>query len=87
MLGLLTGALIAPVGQEALAATDFLPIEEAFQPSAEALSADQLAVRWQIAPGYYLYQSKFRLRSDTEGITLGQPELPPGEVRQDQFFG
>ncbi|MBK5970435.1 MULTISPECIES: protein-disulfide reductase DsbD [Thiorhodovibrio] len=87
MLGLLTGALLAPVGQEALAATDFLPVEEAFQPSAEALSADQLAVRWQIAPGYYLYQSKFRLRSDTAGITLGKPELPPGEVRQDQFFG
>ncbi|EIC23500.1 protein-disulfide reductase DsbD [Thiorhodovibrio frisius] len=82
---LLLAGLICLLGGPARA--DFLPVEQAFQPEVAALSANELVVRWQIAPGYYLYQNKLRFRTETPGVTLGQPQLPPAEVRQDQFFG
>ena len=42
---------------------------------------------WDITSGYYLYANKIRLRSLTEGIEVGKPDLPKGETRQDEFFG
>ncbi|WP_200284478.1 protein-disulfide reductase DsbD [Rhabdochromatium marinum] len=71
----------------AQAAAEFLPVEQAFQPTAEVLTPNEIALRWQIAPGYYLYQSKFRFRSDAQGLSLKPAQFPPAEVKQDKFFG
>ncbi|HHO8917585.1 protein-disulfide reductase DsbD [Pseudomonas aeruginosa] len=64
--------------------TDLLPVEKAFRFTWERLDDGQVQLRWQIAPGYYLYQK--RLRFDGLDPAL-QPQLPPGESHSDEFFG
>ena len=71
----------------ALADEAFLLPEQAFQVAAQADGADAVRVRWTIAEGYYLYQGKFRFTTQTPGIALGTPALPPAETKQDPYFG
>ncbi|MCP3870990.1 MAG: protein-disulfide reductase DsbD [Gammaproteobacteria bacterium] len=66
---------------------DFLLPGDAFRVSAEMGSENQLIVRWDIADGYYLYQSKFKFSTDDSGVQLGTPDLPPSELKKDDFFG
>lgn len=54
---------------------------------AEVLDSERIQISWDIAPGYYLYRSKLRFVSQTPGIALGSPRLPPAETKQDEFFG
>jgi thiol:disulfide interchange protein DsbD len=46
-----------------------------------------VVLNWEVADGYYLYLNKFKFRSLTEGMAAGEPELPKGETRHDEFFG
>ncbi len=71
----------------ALADEAFLPPEQAFQVAAQAAGADAVRVRWSIVAGYYLYQGKLRFATQTPGIALGTPALPPAETKQDAYFG
>lgn len=80
-LGILT------LGASAAAEDDFLMPDQAFVVSGEAEGPDAVRVRWAIADGYYMYRSKFRFTSQTEGIVAGRPELPAGTTKQDEFFG
>jgi thioredoxin:protein disulfide reductase len=68
----------------------FLPVDQAFQFYTSLDSAERLSIHWQIAPGYYLYQDKFRfaavLTEDTEAIEL-PAALPEGIAHNDEFFG
>ncbi len=82
----LIGVVAALLAGTAIATTDFLKPDEAFKLSARS-AGDRIEATWQIADGYYLYRNKFRLQSDTPGVELGAPTLPPGERRQDEFFG
>jgi thiol:disulfide interchange protein DsbD len=82
----LLGALAGLLAGAAVAAADFLKPDEAFKLSARSVG-DRIEATWRIADGYYLYRSKFRLQSETPGVDLGAPALPPGERRQDEFFG
>ena len=67
---------------------ELLAPEQAFIFSAEVRDASTIVARWQIAEGYYLYGSKFNFAiPDASGITTGQPQLPPGERKNDEFFG
>lgn len=66
---------------------DFLLPDQAFRISGKADGPDRVVVRWEIADGYYLYQSKLRFRSETLGVTPGSPELPPAKTKNDEFFG
>jgi thiol:disulfide interchange protein DsbD len=59
---------------------------EAFRARATG-TPDGVRVQWVIADGYYLYRSKFRVRADTPGVELGEPVLPQGEIKTDEFFG
>ncbi|MDR5867090.1 protein-disulfide reductase DsbD [Halomonas koreensis] len=65
---------------------DFLPVNEAFQPSAWH-DGETLVVGFENAEGYYLYRHRFALASDAAGVTLGEPRLPAGEAKTDQFLG
>ena len=66
----------------------FLPVEQAFRVSAEALAPDQVRVTWVIAPGYYLYQKRLKFAlADGQPATLGPPQLPKGLDHTDEFFG
>ena len=64
---------------------DLLPVDEAFQISSE-LTDEQLLVTVAIADGYYLYRDRLFLRT-LAGPQLGQPQLPPGKLITDEFFG
>ncbi len=67
---------------------EFLPPDEAFRLSTEVTGPNTIVARWDIAPDYYMYRDKFAFELvEGEGISLGQAELPPGEVKQDEFFG
>lgn len=72
---------------QALADHHFLKPDEAFPVSAEAKGERSLRVTWQVADGYYLYQSKFRFTADTPGAVLGDPDLPPAKTKNDPVFG
>jgi thiol:disulfide interchange protein DsbD len=81
--------LVAALAHGALpgAPPDLLEPDQAFRFSARALGADAIEVRYQIAPGYYLYRDKFQFTVAPASVEVGAPELPPGERRTDEFFG
>ncbi|MEE8379475.1 MAG: protein-disulfide reductase DsbD, partial [Gammaproteobacteria bacterium] len=67
---------------------DFLPPEQAFTFSAEALDGNTIRVHWDIVDDVYLYQNKFKFKlKDANGITLGQPTMPEGKTKVDEYFG
>ncbi len=82
---MLAMAMSAPVAGQ-ITMDDLLPVEEAFALSASA-EPDKVRLTWQIADGYYMYRHAFRVESDSEGIELGELEIPPGEETYDEFFG
>ena len=59
--------------------------EKAFRFSAQAIDAQTLELRWEIAPGYYMYRDKFKFA--VEPGSLGKVELPQGQVKEDENFG
>lgn len=59
--------------------------EKAFRFSAQVIDAQTIEVRWEIAPGYYMYRDKFKF-SVAPG-TLGKIDLPAGLVKEDETFG
>ena len=64
-----------------------LPVDEAFKVSATGVSGEEVLLSWQIADGYLLYQNKFKLQSQTEGIELGKTDFPKGKIKHDEVFG
>jgi len=62
-----------------------LPNEQAFAFSARGVDERTVEARFVIADGYYLYRD--RLKFAVEPGALGGPALPPGKVKEDQFFG
>ncbi|WP_457667307.1 protein-disulfide reductase DsbD [Thiolapillus sp.] len=65
---------------------ELLKPDQAYSISGEA-TGDRIIVRWDIADGYYLYRNKFRFKADSKEISLGSPDLPPGKIKKDPFFG
>ena len=63
---------------------EFLPVEEAFVFDFEQ-NDDLLTVTFDIADAYYLYKHQFKLV--TKNATIGEPSLPEGKEKQDEFFG
>ena len=85
LIGFLLVALAAHV--PAQESEELLEPERAFAFSAKVVSADQIAVTWQIAPGYYMYADKFHFESDPQGVALGEIIFPPTKIKRDEFFG
>lgn len=71
---------------EPIAKPALLPVQQAFAYSANA-TADRLVLDYQVAPGYYLYVDKFKFISETANVRLAEPQIPLGEIKQDEFFG
>lgn len=67
--------------------SELLDPDVAFAVSAKALNDQELEVRWQVAPGYYMYRHRINFRADNEEIELGEPVLPDGKRYNDEFFG
>ncbi|HEU0224203.1 MAG TPA: protein-disulfide reductase DsbD [Steroidobacteraceae bacterium] len=75
--------LLGPTGNQ----DQFLPVDEAFRFAASADGGAQLALDWQIAPGYYLYRHRVSAKTATEGFALGEVAMPAGKRKTDEFFG
>ena len=87
LLSFVTLLLLAPLFGHAVEEGDLLEPEKAFAFSAQVLDANTIEVRFQIADGYYLYHNKFKFEIEPKDITLGAAQIPPGKVKQDEFFG
>lgn len=66
---------------------EFLDAEEAFQLAPVASESDEINLYWKIAEGYYLYRDRISIKTDDSSLQLGQPQLPPGKEKHDEFFG
>ncbi len=66
---------------------ELLEPEKAFRFSARLIAADRLEVRYEIAPGYYMYRDKFRFAAEPASISLDASQLPAGKIKKDEFFG
>jgi len=66
LLLLLTSLLISGFLQ---AAVDFLPANQAFKASV-ALENQQLLAHWEIAEGYYLYQSRISFQAKNQSLPV-----------------
>ncbi|NIP73773.1 MAG: protein-disulfide reductase DsbD [Gammaproteobacteria bacterium] len=88
VLGLLLALWLTPAGASHQGAGDEpLPPDEAFRFSAQAKGPDTIEAVWDIAEGYYLYHDKLGFSTGTPGVRLGEPKIPPGKKKQDEFFG
>jgi thioredoxin:protein disulfide reductase len=87
LVSALAWLILVGLAPSALAEEEFLMPDQAFRISGEADGPDAVRVRWEIADGYYMYQSKFGFQADTVGISTGSPSLPEGETKEDEFFG
>jgi thiol:disulfide interchange protein DsbD len=83
-VALLLLAFVLPAGA---AEPDLLEPDKAFRFSARVLGPDALEVRYQIANGYYLYRDKFKFAIQPASVELAAPDLPPGKIKKDEFFG
>lgn len=81
LLALLPLAAVAQVEGE------LLDPDVAFRFEARAVDADTLVAEWEVAEGYYLYRDKFRFAITGGDAVLGEPAIPAGKVKQDEFFG
>lgn len=64
--------------------SQFVPVDQAFAFDFKQQDR-QLALSWQIRPGYYLYRQQIKLVP--QQATLGTLELPEGLSHKDEFFG
>lgn len=63
---------------------EFLPVDQAFSLHVERADTGAAVLRWDIAPGYYLYQERLRF----VGLPAGsEPLLPSGQPYHDDYFG
>ncbi len=68
------------------AADEFLDPEVAFKLSARAAEGGRIEVRFDIAPGYYLYGEKFSVETQPDPAQLGELQVPKGKVKFDETF-
>ena len=69
-------------------ADDFVDVDVAFKVSASATAADRIEVTFQVLEGYYLYRGKMKFEvAAGQPAALGTPDLPAGEVKEDEYFG
>ena len=66
---------------------EFLKVDEAFELTA-SWSDGQVEARWAMPDGYYLYRHRFNAEAkDPRGFSLGDPVIPPGRQKFDDYFG
>jgi thioredoxin:protein disulfide reductase len=66
---------------------NFLHVDDAFVLSARRADDGSVLAQWQIADGYYLYRHAFGFEAVDGTLRLGEPEVPQGQAKVDEFFG
>jgi thiol:disulfide interchange protein DsbD len=80
--------LVTASAAQAIDEKDLLPVDDAFRLEAEAVSPGWVEFRWKIAPGYYLYKERIKVALVDDSAFKANPlHLPPGKIKEDQFFG
>ena len=70
------------------AAEEPLPPDEAFKLKVSVRGSDTVVAEFTPAKGHYLYKSKtFFALKNAGGVLIKEVRLPPGEVKNDPFFG
>ena len=64
-----------------------LPEAQAFRFEAIAGGPDKLLLRFNPAPGYYLYRDRSTVEVEGEGVTAGAIAWPPAQAHTDEHFG
>ncbi len=67
--------------------SELLRPEDAFRFTAKKIDDSTLSVVWDIADHYYMYRGRMSFSSLTDGVTLGEPQMPDGKKKTDEFFG
>jgi thiol:disulfide interchange protein DsbD len=67
--------------------SEFLPVDDAFQPRLTVIDGNTLEISIQVAPGYYLYKDKIAAETLSDRVQLGKLDLPAGEMKTDPYFG
>ncbi|OBT16435.1 protein-disulfide reductase DsbD [Vibrio sp. UCD-FRSSP16_10] len=70
--------------QASFGQSDFVRVDQAF-PFDFIQQDNQVQLNWQVADGYYLYQSRFHVTANN--ASLGELSLKDGTPYQDEFFG
>lgn len=90
----IAAALLAALAWLCLAGTahaatedDFLPPEQAFRFAASQLDDNTVEVRFEVAPGYYMYRERLAFVAQPASVKLGKPDFPHGKVKFDDTFG
>lgn len=63
---------------------EFLDVDDAFAITTDELD-NEFIIRWTIADGYYLYKHRFSFVAS--GVDLGEPIIPDGLQKVDEYFG
>ncbi len=86
LLAALGLALLCGAGPGRAATQDFLEADKAFAMSAARVDAHTVELRFDIAPGYYMYRERFAVVGSPGAPSL-LPQLPAGKVKFDENFG
>ncbi|MEJ2128201.1 MAG: protein-disulfide reductase DsbD [Woeseiaceae bacterium] len=80
---------LATVGQTGggLGGSEFVPVDEAFQPILIPIDGNTVEVSFRVLDGYYLYKDKISVNAVSDNVQLGRLDLPQGEMKYDEFFG
>ena len=78
----MAGASIPALAQQ----PKLLEPERAFAFSVQAVDENTVEARFAIAAGYYLYREKLKFAVEPVALA-GAPVLPPGKMKNDEFFG
>ncbi|MEM1113428.1 MAG: protein-disulfide reductase DsbD [Pseudomonadota bacterium] len=65
---------------------EFLPVEEAYRLAVQPQEDGNIRLYWQIEPGYYLYQHRFKFGFQDTDAAL-EPSYPKALEKTDEFFG
>ncbi|MET0349470.1 MAG: protein-disulfide reductase DsbD [Rhizobacter sp.] len=87
LLGAVFLAGLALASGAARADDEFLDPVKAFELSARRLDAGRVEVRFDVAPGYYLYRDKLSATAVPDTVALGTLDVPRGKVKFDENFG
>lgn len=68
------------------AADEYLDPEVAFRPTARALDATHIELRFDIAPDYYLYRERLNAQVEPASVQIAELRIPPGKVKYDETF-
>jgi thiol:disulfide interchange protein DsbD len=84
-IGVLAAASLAAAASVAGLEPKLLANERAFAFSARGIDERTIEARFVIAEGYYLYRDRLKFTVEPGGVAGSA--LPPGKVKEDQFFG